>query len=126
MDGFQGREFNTDKSNGRHFESLTGPAKTNRRHIGLEDLPGVFTNRLPFNRISGSARSRDLRRPACTTKHQRRLIMKHTESLRVSSLCKLASVLGLAVILLSFGALPTVSADDGVPFPNGFRDWFVV
>jgi len=52
--------------------------------------------------------------------------MKHTRSLRISSLCKLASALGLAVILLSFGALPTMSADDGVPFPNGFRDWFVV
>ena len=52
--------------------------------------------------------------------------MKHTESLRISSLCKLASALGLAVILLSVGALPTMSADNGVPFPNGFRDWFVV
>jgi len=52
--------------------------------------------------------------------------MKHTEALRVSSLCKLARALGPAVILLSFSAPPTMSADSGVPFPNGFRDWFVV
>ena len=63
------------------------------------------TNRLRFNRISGSASARNLRRPTCTTKQQRRLIMKHTRSLRISSLCKLASALGLAVILLSFGAI---------------------
>ncbi len=25
-----------------------------------------------------------------------------------------------------FGTLSAVSADDGVPFPNGFRDWFFV
>jgi hypothetical protein len=39
---------NTDKSHGRHVESLTGPAKTNRRHIGLEDLPGVFDEPASF------------------------------------------------------------------------------
>ena len=39
---------------------------------------------------------------------------------------KLLSIFGLAGILLSMGALPTVSAGDEVPFPNGFRDWFVV
>lgn len=36
------------------------------------------------------------------------------------------SVLGFAGILLSFGALSTTAADDKVPFPNGFRDWFFV
>jgi hypothetical protein len=41
-------------------------------------------------------------------------------------LCKLAGVLGLAVILTTFAAPSPVSAEDGVPFPNGFRDWFVV
>jgi hypothetical protein len=32
---------NNDWSHGRHVESLTGPSKTNRRHIGLEDPLGV-------------------------------------------------------------------------------------
>ena len=41
-------------------------------------------------------------------------------------LCKFAGVLGLAVALTLFGAPSTTSADDGVPFPTGFRDWFVV
>jgi len=41
-------------------------------------------------------------------------------------LCKFAGVLGLAIILTSFGAPAATSADDGVPFPSGFRDWFVV
>lgn len=41
-------------------------------------------------------------------------------------LSKLAGVLGLAGIFISLGALSAVSADDEVPFPNGFRDWFVV
>jgi hypothetical protein len=40
--------------------------------------------------------------------------------------CKLAGVPGLAVILTLFGAPLATSADDGVRFPNGFRDWFVV
>ena len=35
-------------------------------------------------------------------------------------------VLGLAVILTFFWASSATSADDGVPFPNGFRDWFAV
>jgi hypothetical protein len=39
---------------------------------------------------------------------------------------KLAGVLGLALILMLFGAPSATSADDGVRFPNGFRDWFVV
>lgn len=39
---------------------------------------------------------------------------------------KLAGVLGLAVILTLFGTPSATSADDGVRFPNGFRDWFVV
>jgi hypothetical protein len=40
--------------------------------------------------------------------------------------CKLAGVLGLALMLTLFGAPSTTSADDGVPFPTGFRNWFVV
>jgi hypothetical protein len=39
---------------------------------------------------------------------------------------KLAGVLGVAVILTLFGAPSATSADDGVRFPDGFRDWFVV
>ena len=39
---------------------------------------------------------------------------------------KLAGVLGLAVILTLFAAPSATSADDGVRFPNGLRDWFVV
>src|SRR5271154_7076421 len=39
---------------------------------------------------------------------------------------KLAGVVGLAGILMSFGALSTKSGGDEVPFPNGFRSWFVV
>jgi cytochrome P460 len=41
-------------------------------------------------------------------------------------LCKFAGVLSLAIILTLFGAPSATSADDGVQFPNGFRDWFVV
>ena len=41
-------------------------------------------------------------------------------------LCKLVDVLGLAGVLISLGAPSTMSAADEVPFPNGFRDWFVV
>jgi hypothetical protein len=41
-------------------------------------------------------------------------------------LCKLASVLGVAAILTLFVTPSARSADDGVRFPNGFRDWFVV
>ena len=39
---------------------------------------------------------------------------------------RLMSVLGLAGILASLGAVSTVSVGDEVPFPNGFRDWFAV
>src|SRR5271169_2292176 len=39
---------------------------------------------------------------------------------------KFAVVLGSAGVLMLFSALPAVSADDGVPFPDGFRDWFFV
>ena len=36
-------------------------------------------------------------------------------------------ILGLAAILLSFGAVATISSGaDDVAFPTGFRDWFVV
>jgi Cytochrome P460 len=52
--------------------------------------------------------------------------MKNTESTWISTLCKPAGVLGVAGILMMFGAPSATSADDGVPFPNGFRDWFVV
>jgi hypothetical protein len=41
------------------------------------------------------------------------------------TLWRLAGVLGLAVILTLFAVPSATSADDGVPFPNGFRDWFV-
>ncbi len=41
-------------------------------------------------------------------------------------LCKLAEVLGTVGILMSLGALSAQSAADEVPFPKGFRDWFVV
>jgi hypothetical protein len=33
---------------------------------------------------------------------------------------------GLAATLLGFGVFSLLSADDGVPFPTGFRDWFFV
>ena len=40
---------------------------------------------------------------------------------------KLLSIFSLAGVLLSLGAPPTISAaSDEVPFPTGFRDWFVV
>jgi Cytochrome P460 len=39
---------------------------------------------------------------------------------------RLLGVLGLAVILTLFGVPSAICADDGVPFPDGFRDWFVV
>jgi hypothetical protein len=39
---------------------------------------------------------------------------------------KLAGVLGVAGILVSFGTLSAGSAGDEVPFPNGLRDWFFV
>jgi hypothetical protein len=45
---------------------------------------------------------------------------------RVPMLCKLGGVLGLTVILTLVGAPSATSADDGVRFPDGFRDWFVV
>ena len=35
-------------------------------------------------------------------------------------------ILRLAVILTLFAAPAVTSAADGVPFPTGFRDWFVV
>ena len=37
---------------------------------------------------------------------------------------KIAGVLGSAGILIVCGNLVAVSAGDGVPFPNGLRDWF--
>src|SRR5580704_13877837 len=39
---------------------------------------------------------------------------------------KFAVILGSAGVLILFSALSPVSADDGVPFPNGFRDWYFV
>jgi hypothetical protein len=39
---------------------------------------------------------------------------------------KLAGILGVALILTLFGVPSATSADDGVRFPNGFRDWFFV
>ena len=39
---------------------------------------------------------------------------------------KFAVVLRCAAALMLFGTLTAVSADDGAPFPNGFRDWFFV
>jgi len=39
---------------------------------------------------------------------------------------KLAGILGLTGVLLSFGAVSAISAGDDVPFPDGFRDWFAV
>lgn len=39
---------------------------------------------------------------------------------------KLAGIFVLAGSLMSWGAVATISAGDDVPFPNGFRDWFVV
>ena len=40
--------------------------------------------------------------------------------------CKFAVILGSAGVLILFSALSPLSADDGVPFPNGFRDWYFV
>jgi hypothetical protein len=39
---------------------------------------------------------------------------------------KFVVVLGSAGALMLFSALSAASAGDEVPFPNGFRDWFVV
>jgi hypothetical protein len=39
---------------------------------------------------------------------------------------KFAIVLGSVGVLMLFTVLSAVSADDRVPFPNGFRDWFFV
>jgi Cytochrome P460 len=39
---------------------------------------------------------------------------------------KLAGIFVLAGSLMSWGAVATISAGDDVPFPDGFRDWFVV
>jgi hypothetical protein len=39
---------------------------------------------------------------------------------------KFAVVLRCAAALMLLGTLTAVSADDGAPFPNGFRDWFFV
>jgi hypothetical protein len=39
---------------------------------------------------------------------------------------KLISALGLAAGLTSLGTVSAMAADDAVPFPNGFRDWFAV
>lgn len=41
-------------------------------------------------------------------------------------LSKLAVALGFAGILMLFGTLSAGSGDNGVPFPNGFRNWFFV
>jgi hypothetical protein len=35
-------------------------------------------------------------------------------------------IFGLATSLATIGAISTISADDDVPFPKGFRDWFAV
>jgi len=39
---------------------------------------------------------------------------------------KFASALGSVGVFILLSAVSAVSADDGVPFPNGFRDWFFV
>jgi len=39
---------------------------------------------------------------------------------------KLPGILGLAGILTLLSAVSTISAGEDVPFPTGFRDWFVV
>lgn len=39
---------------------------------------------------------------------------------------KLVGILGLAGILISLGAISARPAGDYVPFPTGFRNWFVV
>jgi hypothetical protein len=39
---------------------------------------------------------------------------------------KFVVVSGSAGVLMLFSALSAVSVDDGVPFPNGLRDWFFV
>jgi hypothetical protein len=39
---------------------------------------------------------------------------------------KLLRISGLVGILISLGAISTISAGDDVPFPAGFRDWFAV
>ena len=39
---------------------------------------------------------------------------------------KFVVVLSSAGVLMLFTALSAMSADDGVPFPNGLRDWFFV
>ncbi len=39
---------------------------------------------------------------------------------------KLLFISGLVGILISLGAISTISAGDDVPFPTGFRDWFAV
>jgi len=46
--------------------------------------------------------------------------------LAMASVSAGATLLALAGILMSFGAFSTISAGDEVPFPTGFRDWFVV
>jgi Cytochrome P460 len=39
---------------------------------------------------------------------------------------QLLRISGLVGILMSLGVVSTISAGDDVPFPTGFRDWFVV
>jgi hypothetical protein len=39
---------------------------------------------------------------------------------------KLLSIVGLAGILISFGAVSTVNGDEGVQLPSGYRNWFGV
>jgi Cytochrome P460 len=39
---------------------------------------------------------------------------------------KFVSVVGLTLVVISLVAVSAQSAGEGVPFPSGFRDWFVV
>jgi hypothetical protein len=41
-------------------------------------------------------------------------------------LSKVIGILGFAGILMTLGAVSTISGGNDVPFPSGFRDWFVV
>jgi hypothetical protein len=50
----------------------------------------------------------------------------HPMRRRASELWRLLGVLGLATILMSFGARSATSPADDVRFPTGLRDWFFV
>src|SRR5271155_5977703 len=39
---------------------------------------------------------------------------------------KLVGILGLTAVVMSLVAVSAQSTGEGVPFPDGFRDWFVV